>query len=215
MRRTVDLAACGSETRARTVAETVAVLPSGSEAVACSLAVASPRAGSAARTVALIGRLRVTARVTVAQTVLAPSGASSPSAGRPTSAATAEITTAATRAAKPSPGGRRRGQGDQEEGTYPIMGEDSRRSRPAQSCDGPVGPRRLRGAGVGHNRRVPVEPFAVLAAGEEPPLDELALALAGELRDCAMGELRLELPLAEREAAALGAELRSLRARLN
>lgn len=119
------LAACGSETRARTVADTVAVLPSGSVAVASSLALASPRAGSAACTVALTGRLRVTARVTVAQRVFAPSGASFPSDGPTTSAAIAEITTAAIKAPKPSPGGRRRGRRDEEEGTHPIMGEGS------------------------------------------------------------------------------------------
>ena len=40
---------------------------------------------------------------------------------------------------------------------------------------------------------MPVEPFAVLAAREEPPLDELALALAGEFRDCDVGGALAEL----------------------
>ncbi len=30
---------------------------------------------------------------------------------------------------------------------------------------------------------MPVEPFSTLAAAPEPPLDELALAMAGELRE--------------------------------
>ena len=58
--------------------------------------------------------------------------------------------------------------------------------------------------GVGHNSCVPVEPFAVTAAREEPPLDELALALASEFRDCDTGAALAELDRLGRDLAPAG-----------
>jgi len=59
-----------------------------------------------------------------------------------------------------------------------------------------IAPRR-----VSHNAPMPVQSFATLAVHPDPPLDELALALAAEFRDIDDGEVRAQLDELGQEVA--------------